>query len=121
MKRKVVVIERDKDILQIIETILNQQNYQVFSFLTELEALKRIEEIKPNAIILDVIKPSTEGTKLCKAIKKTPEIKDIPVIVLSTHFDIKSFRDVCADEIISKPFDIDELIEAVNKQTVVPI
>ncbi|MBC7914509.1 MAG: response regulator [Pyrinomonadaceae bacterium] len=118
MKKKIIVIERDRDILQIIEIILTNQDYQVFSIPSELGAVQKIIEIKPHAILLDVISPTADGTQLCKAIKATPEITNIPLIVLSTHFDIKSVKSICGDDILSKPFDINELIEAVNKQAI---
>ena len=115
MKKKILVVERDKDILQILDVILTRQDYQVFSLPTENEALQKTIEIKPDAFLLDIISPTEDGTKLCRAIKATPEIKHIPVIVLSTHFDNSQIKNICADDIVSKPFDIDELIEAVNK------
>ncbi|HEX8377745.1 MAG TPA: response regulator [Pedobacter sp.] len=116
MKKKILVIEKDVDILHVIEYILKEHDYTVFTAHTEKEIIASIKEITPDAILLDVIKPTDEGTALCNAIKANPEICHIPVIVLSTHFNIQSLKSVCADEIIEKPFDIHELLSVIEKQ-----
>jgi response regulator RpfG family c-di-GMP phosphodiesterase len=81
--------------------------------------IDRLLKEKPDAVILDIIKPTPEGTALCNAIKKTKLISHIPVIVLSTHPNIKSTKIACADEIISKPFDIIEMIKTVENHLLV--
>lgn len=116
MKKTVLVIEKDDDILYIITSILAEQNYNVVASKTEIDAIPKIKKLKPHAILLDIINPTTEGTALCKAIKATKEIKHIPVIVLSTHVKIEAVKKICADEIIPKPFNIDELVSVVEKQ-----
>ena len=118
MSKTVLVIEKDEDILHIITKILAEQNFQVIASRTEDDMLDKISEIKPHAIILDIINPTKAGTKLCNEIKASPAMKHIPVIVLSTHFDVKAFSNECADEVVSKPFDIDELIKTVKKQVI---
>lgn len=117
MKKTVLVIERDEDILVVIETVLLEQNYHVISSKTESGMIQRIAEIKPDVVILDVIRPTADGTELCKGIKSTEIIKHIPVIVLSTHFDIRAFKSDCADDVLAKPFNIDDLIDILEKQT----
>ncbi len=116
MMKKILVVERDKDILHVIEYILKEHNYNVFTAHTEKEIISSIKEITPDAILLDVIKPTEEGTALCNAIKAHPEICHIPVIVLSTHFNIQSLKSVCADEVLEKPFDIHELVAVIERQ-----
>ena len=118
MGKRILVVERDKDILDLITTILEGKGFIVSQSRTETAIVDRVIKEKPDAIILDIIKPTPEGTALCDDIKKTKSIKHIPVIVLSTYPNIKSSKVECADEIISKPFDIDELIDEIEKQVV---
>jgi DNA-binding response OmpR family regulator len=118
MKKTVVVIERDSDILNVVEYILTQRGYKVISFQEEDEAFEKIVEIQPDGILLDIIKPSDAGIKLCLAIKEAEKTKHIPVIALSTHPKAVAVKGICADEVLSKPFDIDELVAAVNEQFV---
>ncbi len=118
MKKTVVVIERDSDILNIVEHILTERRYKVISFQDEDEAFEKIVEIQPDGILLDIIKPSDAGMKLCMAIREAEKTKHIPVIVLSTHPKAVTVKEICADEVLSKPFDIDELVAAVDDQFV---
>lgn len=114
MKKKVLIVEKDKDILQIISHILSSEGYEVSTSQTERGVLERIEKEKPEVVLLDIVKPTLEGTELCRALKS---FENISVIVLSTHMNIESFLNVCADDIISKPFDISELIDTIEKFT----
>ena len=118
MKKTVVVIERDSDILNIVEYILIERGYNVISFQEEDEAFEKIVEIQPDGILLDIVKPSDAGIKLCLAIKEAEKTKNIPVIALSTHPKAVTVKGICADEVLSKPFDIDELVAAVDEQFV---
>ena len=114
----VVVIERDSDILNIVDYILTERGYHVIPFQTEDGAFEKIIELQPDGILLDIIKPSKEGIKLCLAIREAEKTKNIPVIVLSTHPKAVVVKGLCADEVLSKPFDIDELVAAVDQQLV---
>lgn len=114
MKKKVLVVEKDKDILHIISHILSSEGYEVSTSQGEAGVLERIEREKPDVVLLDVVKPTLEGTELCRMIKR---FENISVIVLSTHINIENFLNVCADDVIAKPFDISELIDTIEKHT----
>ena len=118
MKKTVVVIERDIEILNIVDYILTERGYNVISFQNGDKAFEKIIEIQPDGILLDIIKPSDEGIKLCLAIREAEKTKNIPVIALSTHPKAVAVKGICADEVLSKPFDIDELVAAVDEQFV---
>lgn len=115
MKRKILVVERDEDILQILTEILTTEGYKVITSSTETGMLEKIKREKPDAVLLDIVKPTPLGTELCEAVKK---LNSVAVIVLSTYMDISAFLDICADKVISKPFDITELINVIENQIV---
>jgi len=116
MKKRIFVIEKDDDILHIIEHILQEEGYEVFTSTTEFGIFEQIKKSKPHVILLDVINTTPRGTELCRAIKAANEIRHIPVIVLSTHLKADVMKEVCADEIVPKPFDINKLIQIVESQ-----
>ena len=118
MKKTIVVIERDSDILNLVEYILTERGYKVICFQEEDEAFEKIVKIQPDCILLDIVNPSNAGIKLCLAIKEAEKTKNIPVIALSTHPKAVAVKGICADEVLSKPFDIDELVAAVDEQFV---
>ncbi|NEU06981.1 response regulator transcription factor [Flavihumibacter sp. R14] len=116
MKKKIVVVENDRDICEIIFHILSEEGYETILCYTEKGAIDIIEMSMPDAILLDIIQPSEQGTALCRAIKAAETTRHIPVIVLSTYSKIAAVKQVCADEVVTKPFDITALLEVVKEQ-----
>jgi PleD family two-component response regulator len=119
MNRSVVVIEKDEHILELVSIVLTAQGFKVTGLRSEIGAIQVILDVQPCAIILDIIKVTEDGTELCRRVRTTAEIKDIPIIVLSTHPKAETVKNVCADEVLFKPFNIDELIAAVEKQVII--
>lgn len=116
MKKKILVIEKDEYVLDVVTLILEEEGYHVFTSLTENGMIDKIRLLKPDAILLDIVRPSIEGTELCRLIKKTEDIKDIPLIILSTHPQAMAVKELCADEVVPKPFDIGLLGRVIHKQ-----
>jgi DNA-binding response OmpR family regulator len=116
MKKRVLVVESNKDILELISMVLEQAGYEPSLYASEKGIFEHITEFKPDAILLDIVKPTVEGTELCRQIKAAEGTKHIPVIVLSTHPQIERVKEVCADEVVPKPFDIDTLLETLKDQ-----
>ncbi|MFD0941284.1 response regulator [Pedobacter boryungensis] len=116
MKKRVLVVESNKDILELISIVLEEAGYKISLYRSEKDIFEHIVEFKPDAILLDIVKPTLEGTELCRRIKEAEGTNHIPVIVLSTHPQIERVKEVCADEVVPKPFDIDTLLETLNDQ-----
>jgi DNA-binding response OmpR family regulator len=112
-----MVIENDEAILEIVSTILAEEGYEVNALHTPRFFFNEIERYQPDAILLDIVEPSPVGTEICHALKKNIKTKHIPVIVFFTHPKVmQTIKNVCADEFVPKPFDIDALIKAVEMQ-----
>lgn len=117
MKKKVLTIENDKGIRDLIFTLLTEAGYQIKLIGTEDEIFEEIKNFKPDVILLDVVQPTDRGTELCRAIKENEYTGHVPVIVLSTNVKVtETIKEVCADEVMSKPFDVDELINTIETQ-----
>lgn len=116
MKRKILVVEDDEDIRQIISYVLSDEGFEPVLCKNEDAIFKIIRTHHPDLILLDVARPTDQGTELCRAIKAAETTRHIPVIVLSTHFNINEVKKVCADEVLKKPFDIDHLVDIVKEQ-----
>lgn len=116
MKRKVLVLENDSDILQIISHVLTDEGYQTILCKSDHGILEVIFLHQPDVILLDVITPSEQGTRLCRTLKASEATSHIPVIVLSTHSRIEVVKEICADEVLKKPFDINLLLDVVKEQ-----
>lgn len=116
MKKRILVVENNKDILELISLVLKEAGYEVDAYRNETNMFDKIIAANPSAILLDIVKPTMEGTELCRQLKAAEGTTHIPVIVLSTHPQIDQVKDICADDIVNKPFDIDGLLETLKEQ-----
>lgn len=116
MKKRILVLEKNKDILELIGIVLNDEGYYTKLISSESAFYNHIKEFQPDIILLDVIHPTKEGTALCEAIKNSTDTASIPVIVLSTHPKAEVVKEICADEVVHKPFDISLLISVIEQQ-----
>jgi two-component system response regulator VicR len=113
MSKKILVIDDDEDILNIIEIVLKDEGYQVIisrvgNFVNE------IFEIQPDLILLDNRLAGTSGHDLCKTLKSEQLTSNIPVVMISAANGLKQIAIDCgADNYIEKRFDIGYLCEVV--------
>lgn len=104
--KKILVIENDPDILNILEIVLNDLGYEVIAAKNKIPIEKIIVD-DPGLILLDYFLDDGHGKDLCLELKANPLTKHIPLVIMSAHFDVAQFAiESCADAFISKPFDI---------------
>ena len=117
---KILIAEDDREINRLISDYLSTQDYETASVYNGLDALRYVREGDFSLILLDLMLPYKSGDMVLSGIR---EFSDIPVIIVSakseTHSKIDLMR-LGADDYITKPFDLDELlvrIEAVLRRT----
>lgn len=111
MNKKIIIIDDEQDVVEIVKTILKARDYQVISALNGEEGLRLINETKPDMIICDLMMPKMSGLEVCRRLNRDEKLKDIPVIVISA-FGKESGKSeefwrqgLNADDFINKPFD----------------
>ncbi|MEO8795860.1 MAG: response regulator [Daejeonella sp.] len=115
MPKRVLICDDDSDILSICKYILEESGLEVHTRTTCNDILQVIDEVAPDVILMDNWIPDTGGIVATRAIKKHPEFKNIPVIYFSANTDIKMLaKDAGADSYLAKPFDINQLTDAVS-------
>ena len=115
--KKLLIIEDDTDILQILEIIFSEEGYNVVLSETGVES-KDLSAMRPDLILLDLrlSAKGREGEEICLRLKSQSATCHIPIILVSAERDIKQVcRDCGADNYLSKPFDINYLSEMVRK------
>lgn len=115
---KILVVDDEKAIVDVIRTNLEYEGYDVVTAYDGLEALEKVDQEKPDLVILDIMMPKLDGYEVLQALRGQPETQDIPVIVLTAYpSDIgamAAFRhDV--DSYLSKPFQPEEMISLVER------
>lgn len=106
-KESILVVDDERDIIELIEYNLSREGYSVFSAQTGEEALATAQSKLPELIILDLMLPGIDGLEVCKRLKKTSETENIPIIILTAkgeEADIVTGLELGADDYVTKPF-----------------
>jgi len=114
---KILIIEDEKDIVQALEYNLKNEGYEVSKAYDGLQGLKLARESSPNLILLDLMIPGISGLDLCRTLKKEKNTENIPIIMVTakgTETDKVVGLEVGADDYLTKPFSMRELIARVK-------
>ncbi len=116
--RKVLVVEDSSTTRKVITITLSQRGYEIIEARDGLEALSRLNEEKPDLILLDIILPKMDGYKILSIIKSNAVFKDIPVIMLTSRdgFMHKMKGKLAGSQAyLTKPFDPKVLVETIER------
>ena len=106
MTSKILIVDDDPLAFITMESIFDGQPYQLIPAYNGSSALEKAGEIMPDLILLDVMMPDMDGFEICRRIRSTPRLAEVPIIIL-TSLDDRSSRllgiEAGADDFISKP------------------
>lgn len=106
-KPKILLIEDEEDIAALLKLQADIAGYRMIVEVDGLNGLHAVEREKPDLVILDIMLPGMSGLDVCRKIKTDPELKNIPVIMLSAkseELDVVLGLELGADDYVSKPF-----------------
>ncbi len=112
MAKRILVIDDNEDILELVRMIFQEEGYDVIISNTS-ETAEHIPYLRPDLIVLDVRleNPDKTGADICREFKAQHPAVKTPVILLSAESDLKLLANSCgADGYLSKPFDVDALL-----------
>lgn len=115
LKSKVLIVEDHHDILDLLHDVLSSQ-YLVEDAKDGIEALKKFKSFNPDLLILDLMLPGIMGESVLKTIRKT---SSVPILVLTAIQDKSKIVEILtagANDYLTKPFDLDELVARVKVQ-----
>ncbi len=115
MRKRVLLLEDNKQSLDLIEEILSDEGYHVIAF-DHYEPVDNIVDFDPQLILLDIRLSDGYGHLLCQDLKNDVRTKEIPVILVSGAGNLEKIaRDSHADDFLPKPFDLQDLVEIVKR------
>jgi len=114
----ILVVDDDKDILEVLQYILEDSGYEVDTLSDGHLLFDQLKKHMPDLILLDVMLGNMDGRELCRDVKAKQETHDIPVIMISASHNISSpfHQDGAPDDFIAKPFDISVLLDSIERQ-----
>lgn len=118
MDKRILVVEDNMLVQEVYASALQQLDCDIVTADDGHEALELAEEERPDLIIMDIMLPGVSGLDLVQQMKADPELKDVPIIVVTTMAnagDQEKIRAAGADAYLPKPIQIDEFIDAVRR------
>ncbi|HYF62401.1 MAG TPA: response regulator [Herpetosiphonaceae bacterium] len=116
----ILVVEDDRALCSFLVDVLEDEGYTVVTCHDGLEGLMRLETLHPDLIFTDVMMPNLDGVELCRYVQANPVTRHIPIIVCSAGRQ-DAFADRCDyAAFLSKPFDLDALLETVGRYAASP-
>jgi CheY-like chemotaxis protein len=116
---KTILLADDSITIQkVVELTFSEADYRVVSVSTGAQALKKVAEVRPDIVLLDVIMPEKNGYEVCEQLKRSPSTSGIPVLLLTgtfEPFDRKRAESAGADGHITKPFESQALVAKVEE------
>jgi DNA-binding response OmpR family regulator len=119
MKKKIMVVDDEENILELVKAILEQEDFDIIGVRSGQECLDKLKEVKPNLILMDMMMPSMSGRETTEKIRKNTKTKSLKIAFLT----VARFSDVGKDmlkdlgvlDYITKPFDNNDLVKRVKK------
>ncbi len=119
MAKKILLIEDDMTVRENTAEILELSDYEVQTASDGLKGVEEAKRFKPDIIVCDIMMPELDGYGVLENLSKDPQTRFIPFIFLSAktdHKDIRKGMDLGADDYLTKPFEEDELISAIESR-----
>lgn len=117
-KKKILIVDDEKDLVSLVSLHMKMAGYEVLTASNGEKALAVAQEEKPDLIILDLMLPKIDGWEVCRRLRQDPEIKNVPVIMLTARAEIKDKLkgfEAGADDYVTKPFSPRELVSRVKR------
>ena len=115
--KTILHVEDNEDNRQIVRDLFEFKGYTIIEAVDGEEGVHKAQEIKPNLILMDIQLPKMNGYDTTRTIKSDPELKGIPIIVITSYAlsgdDQKAFE-AGADDYMAKPYDPKDLLEKVE-------
>jgi DNA-binding response OmpR family regulator len=115
--KKILVVDDEVDLVETVRFPLEMEGFDVLVSYNGEDALSQARKEKPDLIILDLMLPKLDGYKVCRLLKFDERYKHIPILMLTAKTQEKDKilgKETGADEYITKPFEMDYLMEKVK-------
>ena len=116
--KKILIADDHPEVVELVRISLEGEDYEIVDASNGEEALKKARFEKPDLIILDVMMPGMNGFEVCRQLKKDPQGKEIPIVMLTAKgqkVDKQKARRMGAREYITKPFSPSHLLAKIQE------
>ena len=117
MKKKILIVDDEEDILHFLELVLREKGYEVGTAMNGQDALTKAQIEKPDLVLLDIMMPQMDGWEVLKLLRVDDETANIPVAMLSARTEAKDRVQGLQEgaiDYICKPFSLAELLAKIE-------
>jgi DNA-binding response OmpR family regulator len=119
-KKTILIVDDCKELAKFVCKIIKETvpAYRIISVYTGADAIKTIDEVSPELVVLDISLPDITGYEICETLRNNEKTKDIKILSISgeTHKETKQkILESGADEFLEKPFKIKQFLDIINK------
>jgi two-component system, OmpR family, response regulator VicR len=122
--KRILCIDDEKEILDLIRLILVRKGYEVFAAIGGAEGLIKAKSMKPDLILLDLMMPDMDGWEVFHRIRSEPGLANVPVIVVTARAQsidrVLGLHVARVNDYVSKPFTPQDLVESVERVLALP-
>ncbi len=118
MKKKILIVDDEPNIILPLEFLMEQNNYDVKTAETGEKALDILKDWTPNLILLDIMLPGMDGYEVCQKIRQDEKLNQTKIVFLSAmarSIDIAKGMGLAADDYITKPFANDYVVNVIKE------
>lgn len=119
MKKKVMVVDDEEHLVELVRAILTTEGFDVMTALSGQECLDKLKKTKPDLVLLDMMMPGISGRETCEKIRANPRTRNLNVAFLTVARFSEVGKDVLSKmnvlDYITKPFDNADLVRRIKK------
>ena len=114
--KKVLVVDDESELLELVKMRLEGSGFDVLTASDGMEGILKVQDEKPDLIILDVLMPNLDGRGFLEQLKNIEELKGTPVIIFTARPDMQElFEKEDIKHYIIKPYNADEFLKKINE------
>jgi len=117
MAKRILIVDDEAELVKAVQVRLEANGYEVETAYDGQEAMDKINNMKPDLILLDIVMPVMNGYEVSKKLKSNPDTKEIPIIIFSAS-QRRNLEEECRElgvtDFIAKPFRTQDLLNTVN-------
>ena len=118
MKKKIMIVDDEEILIELVKAVLEQEGFEVIGVNSGKECLEKLEKVKPNLILMDMMMPVMTGRETVEKIRKNPKTRDIKIAFLTvvrfSEFGKDDLKSLNILDFITKPFDNNDLVKRVK-------
>jgi two-component system alkaline phosphatase synthesis response regulator PhoP len=118
MNKRILIVDDEPDIVEIVESWLTANGYEVYTAYAGEEGLEKCKRLKPDAVLMDIMMPDIDGASVAEEMKEDPNLSHIPVIFLTgavRSSEVPENNIVGGQYFLAKPFKEEQLLKIVRQ------